>query len=161
MYARPGIGGSYWTTFFPAVVVLGFGMAITVAPLTTTVMAAVDARHSGVASGVNNAVARVAGLLAIAVFSVVLARTFETHVRPRLEHLAPARAASGDLDRELSRMAGADLSRVSSIPPGERTVIRTVIDEGFVFAFRLVMIGAACLALAAAAFGGAIRRDSV
>jgi hypothetical protein len=102
----------------------------------------------------------VAGLLAIAVFSVVLARTFEAHVRPRLEHLAPAKAASGDLDRELSRMAGADLSRVPSIPPGERTVVRTVIDEGFVFAFRLVMIGAACLALAAAVFGGAIRRDS-
>jgi EmrB/QacA subfamily drug resistance transporter len=160
LYARPGIGGSYWMTFFPAVVVLGFGMAITVAPLTTTVMGAVDARHSGVASGVNNAVARVAGLLAIAVFSVVLARTFEAHVSPRLEHLAPARAASGDLDRELSRMAGADLSRVPSIPSRERAVVRTVIDEGFVFAFRLVMIGAACLALAAAAFGGAIRQNS-
>jgi len=159
LYARPGIGGSYWTTFFPAVIVLGFGMAVTVAPLTTTVMGAVDPRHAGVASGVNNAVARVAGLLAIAVFGVVLARTFDAEVRPRVEHLALAPSAAIDIDRELTKMAGADVSRVSSIPPPERTIVRTIIDQGFVFAFRLVMIGAAGLALAAAVAGRRIRQE--
>jgi len=159
LYARPGIGGTYWTTFFPAVVVLGFGMAVTVAPLTTTVMGAVDPRHAGVASGVNNAVARVAGLLAIAVFGVVLARTFDARVRPRIDRLALPSPTREEIDRELRKIAGADVTGLSSIPPPERRVVRAIIDEGFVFAFRVVMTGAAGLALAAAGFGNAIRQD--
>ncbi len=160
LYARPGVGGSYWSTFFPAVVVLAFGMAITVAPLTTTVMGAVDARHAGVASGINNAVARVAGLLAIAVFGVLLTRTFDARVNPRLDRLPLSAPAREDVNRELPKMAGAGIAQVRSIPPSERTAVRAIVDEGFVFAFRLVMIGAAALALIAAAFGNAIRPDT-
>ena len=78
-------------------------MAITVAPLTTTVMGAVDRAHAGVASGINNAVARVAGLLAIAVFGVVLARTFDARVAPRLDRVGLAPAARAAIDRELAR----------------------------------------------------------
>jgi predicted MFS family arabinose efflux permease len=157
LYARPGIGGTYWATFFPAVVVLAFGMAITVAPLTTTVMSAVDPRHAGAASGVNNAVARVAALLAIAVISVVLAGTFEARVRPALNRLALSSAARQEVDRELPKMAGADLAQGPSLLPEEQRVVRAIIDDAFVFAFRLVMIAAATLACAAAAVGGAIR----
>ena len=157
LYARPGIGGSYWTTFFPAVVVLGIGMAITVAPLTTTVMSAVDTARAGVASGINNAVARVAGLLAIAVFGVVLTRTFDARVKPRLDRLRLAPSARAEIDRQLPRLAGADVEPESSIDAPQRTAVRQAIDEAFVSAFRLVMIGAAALALAAAAVGAAIR----
>jgi hypothetical protein len=157
LYARPGIDGSYWTTFFPAVAVLGLGMAVTVAPLTATVMGAVDARHAGSASGVNNAVARVAGLLAIAVFGVAFARTFDVRVAARLDGVGLSQPERRDLGRELPRMAGADFTHLS-IPPQEQRAIRAIVDEGFVSAFRLVMLWASGLALAAAFCGSAIRQ---
>ena len=132
-------------------------MALTVAPLTATVMGAVDARHAGVASGVNNAVARVAGLLAVAVFGVILARGFEARVAPRLDRLGLTATARAEVDRELPRMAGADLTTAPSIAPERRTAVRAAIDDAFIAAFRLVMIGGVGLALTAALVGSRLR----
>jgi EmrB/QacA subfamily drug resistance transporter len=157
LYARPGVGGSYWSTFFPAMTVLGLGMATLVAPLTTTVMGAVDRQHAGVASGINNAVARVAGLLAIAVLGFVLVRTFDAGLRSRLDGMALSSSVRAAVDRELPRMAGADLRSLASIDDASQAAVRSAIDTAFVSAFRLVMIAAAGLAVVAAAIGSAIR----
>jgi hypothetical protein len=156
LFARSGMSGSYWSTVFPAVCLLGLGMAVTVAPLTTTVMGAVDSHHAGVASGINNAVARVAGLLAIAVFGVLLARRFDAEVKPRLEQLALPPAIEMEVAKELPKMAGAEVKNLA-IDARQRAAIRRAVDEAFVSGFQLVIIGAAILALAAGVFGAAIR----
>jgi hypothetical protein len=88
----------------------------------------------------------VAGLLAIAVFGVVLSKTFDTRVRSRLALAPPVIAA---IERELSRFARVDLERVPALDPARRAAARRAIDELFVSAFRRVMIGAAILALLA------------
>ena len=69
---RIGPGGEYWTSVLPALLVIAFGMAGAVAPLTTAVLASVDARHTGSASGLNSAVARTGGLVATALLGGVL-----------------------------------------------------------------------------------------
>lgn len=148
LFALPDIGGSYWTTFFPAVIVLGTGMAIAVAPLTTAVMGAVDARRAGVASGINNAVSRTAGLLAIAVLGIVVLAAFNISLDGHLAtlHLTPAIQSAIDVQR----IKLIDIQIPAGVSAQTHTALEHAIAESFVTSFRLVMLIAAGLALASA-----------
>lgn len=92
LLVRLGPGGNYWADVLPAVVVLGFGLAVTVAPLTATVLAAAPAEHSGVASAVNNDVARAGALIAVAVVPTVAGLTGQSYLHPHVLSAAFHRA---------------------------------------------------------------------
>jgi len=142
LFILPSAGGSYWTTFFPPAVVLGLGMAITVAPLTTTVMSSVPQNRAGVASGVNNAVARTAGLLAIAVFGIVMLQVFKHALDRRLVESKLPTSVIQSVETQSTKLAAITIPE--NLDVATKQLIRLAIDESFVAGFRSVMaIGAA------------------
>jgi EmrB/QacA subfamily drug resistance transporter len=151
LFMLPGVAGAgrnYWTTFFPAVVVLGLGMAISVAPLTTTVMNAVPGNRSGIASGINNAVSRTAGLLAVAVLGIVMLHAFNRSLDERLHSLGVTSEVKQTLDQQRTKLAAVELPK--NIDPAVARLLKQAVDESFVAGFRRVVAVAAGLALLSA-----------
>jgi EmrB/QacA subfamily drug resistance transporter len=161
LFVIPGTAANYWKDILPAVCFLGLGMAISVAPLTTTVMGSVKQELAGLASGINNAVSRAAGLLAIAVLGVVMLFTFNRYLQARLAQMDPPEAAKNALLTQSIKLGGIEVP--TDLPPGDQEALRQAIGDSFVGGYRVLMIIAACLAFASAAcswiFIGRARRD--
>ena len=147
LIAVPGTGGAYWTTFFPPMAVLGLGMAVTVAPLTTTVLNSVAQHQTGVASGINNAVAQVASLLLIAILGTVGIATLNHSLDERLTNTTPEVRKIGEMARSGFVMPAP--------PPGTprqtQDSARTLIANSFLDTIRRVMMITTVLCLASAA----------
>jgi MFS family permease len=152
LFAKPSVGESYWKTFFPAVIVLGLGMAVTVAPLTTVVMNSVSQKRVGAASGINNAIARVAGVLAIAILGIVMVKVFGSELNRRLDHLSLSPGTQQQLRDGEIRLAG--LQAPAGLEPEVQRTIQNYIDLAFVSGFRVVML--ICSALSVAGSGVAL-----
>jgi len=149
LFAIPSVGGSYWITFFPPAVVLGLGMAISVAPLTTTVMSAVPSDQAGTASGINNAASRVAALLAVALFGAVMTPVFGAALDASLVALELADPLVATIVEQRDQLAAIELP--TGVDAVGQAIARDAINGAFVNGFRWVMVVAALLCFASAA----------
>src|SRR5579871_1172276 len=149
LFALPGEkAGSYWTSFFPAVMIMSLGMTTSVAPLTTTVMGAVEERHAGVRSGINNAVSRIAALLAVAIFGIVMLNAFNRSLDERLSRLPMSSEVRAQLVRQSTEFV--NLKIPDNVSGKMQSTIRQSIRASFISGFRLVAYLAAGLAIAGA-----------
>lgn len=155
--ALPSSTATYWTGFLPGIVVLGVGMSVTVAPLTTAVMNAAGADAAGIASGINNAVSRAAGVLAIAALGALMAWSFGAALPGQLDHHQVPAAVASQLMEQQSRLAAIELP--ASVEPATKAAARQAINDAFVTGYRWVMLASTALCLLGAACAAVLMRD--
>jgi hypothetical protein len=135
LFLRLDADVDYLTDLLPGLLVFGLGLAMTVAPLTATVLADADESNAGIASGVNNAIARVAGLVAIAAVGAVVAASFES----RLEDEVGAQANRPEVARALEQAKEQPLAIVEpeGVPEDVAASVREGAEDASVGAFRV------------------------
>lgn len=141
---------NYWTSIFPVVMIFGIGLTLIVAPLTTAVLSALEERRAGVASGINNAVARLAGLLAFAILPAISLAPFTTSLKAGLMDLP----LTGDQRTAIVAAADAQggLEPPADISPALRHRVGDVVESAFLDGYTRAMLLAAILV----ALGGLI-----
>ncbi len=144
----PGVTSSYDLGFLPGLLILGCGIGLCAAPVTVVALSAAGGEHVGIEYGVNNMVARVGGLIAIAAFGLVLAARFDASLDRALPALALPAAAVAELQPERGKLAAAELP--ADLATDQRQALRLAIDEAFVDGYRWAMGLAALMALASA-----------
>jgi MFS family permease len=145
--ALPGLTNGmadYWLTYFPGQLLLGIGMGITVAPLTTAVMGSAPDEQAGTASGINNAVSRTAGVLAIAVLGSVALVTFSGALTSRTDSINMTADERTALHAQAANLA--ETQPPASLDAATTAEVEAAIDWAFVDTFRLMQIIAAVLA---------------
>ena len=137
LFTRAGREADYWTTYFPAILVMGSGMTLVVAPLTATAMGCVEEKYAGLASGVNNAVSRTGGLLAIAVMGIIMQISFNANLESRLDGIDLAPRTRAALDAERVKLAAAEIP--AGLEPERREVVQTAIFDAFIDGYHQML----------------------
>jgi EmrB/QacA subfamily drug resistance transporter len=143
--------GRFFTTILPGVSLVGLGLALSVAPLTTAVMNSAGVGYSGTASGINNAVARMAGLLIIAVLGIVIFHVFNGRLDAGMDVASVPRHVRNLMDGERVKMAGAEIPE--ALGPEMTAGLRRIVRDSFIGGFNMVLCIAAGLSLLAAGTG--------
>ncbi|RZM27884.1 MAG: DHA2 family efflux MFS transporter permease subunit [Pedobacter sp.] len=138
----------YWITFFPGIVVLGLGMSFTVAPLTTAVMGAVSEQHSGTASGVNNAMTRIASVFANAIFGALAVLFFAGVLQKKLVNLPVTEQQKTEIITEAKNLGDAKVP--SSIKQTSKIAVEQANKDGFIYAYSMILKISGALALTGA-----------
>ena len=135
---------AYWHSFFPGILIFGAGMAITVAPLTATVMGSVSNHFSGVASGVNNAITRIANVFANAIFGALAVLLFSAAIKSEVQSMAVPQAQKAAIIAQSVNLGNAAVP--ATIDAAEKVRVVQVYHNGFISVYSVVLKLSAALA---------------